>query len=65
MPITIPCGYSVCKKHLDELLENSREDNKFQCELCHEEHNIPEKGFVVKRLIQNALYIELKKFKPS
>ena len=64
-PVAIPCGYSVCKKHLDELLENSMEDNKFKCELCHDEHTIPERGFVINRRIQNALDIELNKFKPS
>ena len=64
-PVTIVCGYSVCKKHLDELLENSMEDNKFKCELCHEEHSIPEKGFVINRRIQKQLEIQLNKFKPS
>ena len=60
------CLWLQClKKHLDELLENSMEDNKFQCELCHEEHNIPDKGFVVNRRIQDELDIELNKFKPS
>ena len=64
-PITIPCGYSVCKKHLDELLENSMEENKFQCVLCQRQHVVPIEGFVINRRLQDALEIELNKFKPS
>ena len=64
-PITIPCGYSVCKKHLDELLENSMEENKFQCVLCQRQHVVPTEGFVINRRLQDALEIELNKFKPS
>ncbi len=64
-PITIPCGYSVCKKHLDEQLENSMEENKFQCVLCQRQHVVPTEGFVINRRLQDALEIELNKFKPS
>ena len=63
-PITLPCGYSVCKRHLDELLVNApKEMNKFECELCKEKHCIPEKGFAINRRIQNGLDIKLNSLK--
>jgi len=63
-PITLPCGYSVCKRHLDELLVNApKEMNKFECELCKEKHCIPEKGFAINRRIQNGLDIDLNSLK--
>ena len=63
--ITIVCGYSVCKKHLHELLESSSDQNKFKCLLCHKQHTIPEEGFVVSRRIQKQIEIQLNKFKPN
>jgi hypothetical protein len=63
-PITLSCGYSVCKKHLDRLLENAPKDmNKFECELCKEKHCIPEKGFAINRNIQNGLDNDLNSLK--
>ena len=41
------------------------EDNKFQCLLCQRQHIVPIEGFVINRRMQNALDIELNKFKPS
>ena len=52
-PVTIPCGNSVCKTHLDSHQKN------FTCELCREEHTVPEKGFNVNKRIQMALDIQL------
>jgi len=63
-PVTLPCGYSVCKRHLDELLENTPKDmNKFDCQLCEEKHYIPENGFFVNKRIQNGLNIKLNSLK--
>ena len=48
--VTLPCGSSVCKSHLDELIEKTtKETSKFECELCKEKHYIPEKGFFVNK----------------
>ncbi len=45
-PVALPCGYSVCKRHLDALLKNTpKQINKFECELCGEKHYIPKKVF--------------------
>ena len=63
-PITLPCGYSVCKRHLDELLVNApKEMNKFECELCEKNHCFPEDGFAINRRIQNGLDIKLNSLK--
>ena len=63
-PVALLCGYSVCKKHLDELLENTpKEMNTFECELCKEKHSFPEKGFLINKRIQNALNIKLSTLK--
>ena len=63
-PITLPCGYSVCKRHLDELLVNApKEMNKFECELCEKKHFFPEDGFAINRRIQNGLDIKLNSLK--
>jgi hypothetical protein len=59
-PVTLLCGYSVCKRHLDEQLESNPKDlNTFSCKLCDDEHCIPKKGFAINKSIQNALDIKL------
>ena len=63
-PVTLLCGYSVCKRHIDELLEsNSKESNTFLCKLCDDEHCIPKKGFAINKSIQSALDIKLNTLK--
>ena len=45
-PVTLLCGYSVCKRHLDELLESTPKDpNTFPCKLCDDEHIFLKKVF--------------------
>ncbi len=62
-PITIPCGNSVCKGHLDNLLMNvSKEKSFYQCEICQEEHFIPKSGFKVNKRLQNALQNQFNTF---
>jgi len=63
VPVTLPCGYSVCKRHLDEKLESSSKKIKLDCELCEEKHFIPENGFAINKRIQNALNIKLNSLK--
>ena len=64
-PVTIVCGYSVCMRHLEELVENSCDLVKFMCLVCPKQHTFPEDGFVVNRRFQKQLELELNKFKPS
>lgn len=57
-PVTIACGNSVCKTHLDEMMEGlTREDIRYECKICNKKHRIPEEGFVVNKHIQSALDI--------
>ena len=73
-PVSLPCGYSLCKRHLDEKLDrapkriklmeaNTQESNIFLCELCKENHYIPENGFAINRRIQNGLNIKFNTLK--
>lgn len=64
-PVTIACGNSVCKRHLEELMENSSCKKTFKCEVCHKKHGVPEDGFIVSKRIQNALDIKLNNMKLS
>jgi chromosome segregation ATPase len=58
-PITTPCGYSICKKHLDKLLS----EKAYKCRICREEHSIPKEGLVINKRIQNGLNIKLNTLK--
>jgi len=65
-PVTIPCGNSICKKHLPEkvLIEGSYNSEKsFKCGICMIEHAVPKEGIVINRHIQNALDIEFSTLK--
>lgn len=47
-PVSIPCGKFICKSHLDPLSENTANERKtFRCEMCKEEHPLPNEGFVL------------------
>ena len=64
VPVTLPCGFSVCKRHLDEQLDSTpKKIKKFECEVCEEKHNIPDNGFAMNKSIQNALEIKLNSLK--
>ena len=58
-PVTIPCGNTLCKSHIDKLI--SYHENILKCVLCNKKHSVPDDGFIVNRRIQNALMIELNK----
>lgn len=63
-PVSLPCGFNVCKQHIDQQLTNNPEERStFKCEKCQDEHHIPKRGFVVNSQIQNALSIELSNIK--
>ena len=56
-PITLPCGDTVCKRHLDKF------SDKFKCDLCHGIHVIPQNGFVVNKRLKAGLDIEINSLK--
>ena len=63
-PVTLSCGNSVCKRHLEDLFGASPEEsNTFLCKLCGDKHSIPENGFAINKRIQNALSIEFNTLK--
>jgi hypothetical protein len=65
-PVTIPCGNSICKKHLPDevLVEGSNNSEKsFKCGICQVEHAVPKEGIVVSILIQNALDVKFNTLK--
>jgi hypothetical protein len=60
-PVTIPCGNSICKKHLpaEVLVGGSNNSEKsFKCVICQVEHAVPKEGIIINRHIQNALDIK-------
>jgi hypothetical protein len=61
-PITLPCGDTVCKHHLDQLISNNS-SNKFKCPLCHQES--ANQSFKVNGLLQDFIEIELHEFKKN
>jgi hypothetical protein len=63
-PISFPCGSNVCKDHLDKLLKNvSKDKSFFRCEICQEEHFIPNSGFKVDKRLQRGLEIKFNKLR--
>ena len=56
MPITLPCGSTLCLNHLKEL------NDRFACYFCKEEHLKPSNGFFVNKTInKNQLIIRMLK----
>ena len=60
-PITLACGDNICKHHLEELITN-KSSKKFTCPVCNEE-NPTNQPFIVNKLIQRLIKIELHAFK--
>ena len=64
-PITLVCGYTVCKSHLDKMRKDSTNKKSFKCEICIKQHYVPNGGFVINKHIQKALEFKFHDFKPS
>ena len=60
-PIMLACGENICKHHLEELISN-KSSKTFTCPLCNEE-NATNQQFVVNKIIQRLIKIELHAFK--
>ena len=50
-PIALPCGYSICKNHID------KNKDIFECESCGKEHPIDEDGLKVN--LKTASFIQM------
>jgi chromosome segregation ATPase len=59
-PMTLPCGDSICKHHIEELT-SSNSSNKFICPLCNEESSV--QSLRVNKFMQSMLEIGLHEFK--
>jgi len=53
-PVTLPCGNSLCKHHLDESC-----DDKFMCQFCKEDHLIPKNGFGISKTITELIEVNV------
>ena len=60
-PITLLCGDSICKHHLDELISTNSSD-KLNCPVCNKE-NLSNLEFKVNKFMQSMVEIELHEFK--
>jgi WD40 repeat protein len=49
-PIILNCGISVCKAHVDDILnENNIKNGRFNCKMCNNSHEVPLDGFIINR----------------
>jgi hypothetical protein len=53
IPVTLPCGSTLCGHHLTKLLDSNEQN--FMCDICGEEHMIPKEGFKINRTISRLL----------
>ena len=56
-PITLTCGETICKYHLEH--SSFTKDKKFKCDICAKEHIFPDGGFPINKTIQKMLQIHL------
>ncbi len=62
--VVMSCGSTICKTHLDKLMTNaSNEISILICQICHEEHHIPKKGFIINNRLQKLLKLKLNTLK--
>ena len=58
-PVTMPCGNSICKHHLEQFEQSNQKCN---CFFCGEQHEIPKNGFGVNiallTIIQNCYELD-------
>ena len=60
-PVTLACGDTVFKHHIEDLISNSATSNKFTCPLCNKENF--NQNLDVNKVIESLLEIELHDFK--
>ena len=53
-PVQLPCKNNICKCHIVK-----NESNKFDCELCSSEHEIPDGGFALNSELNNMINLSL------
>ncbi len=58
-PILLPCGETVCKKHLNQVDLFEIVDDRFECLFCGEEHKIPSNGFPYNKALEQLVQYNL------
>lgn len=49
-PVTLPCGSSICLKHLESL-----QNRTYLCKLCDEDHHIEESNMIVSKALERLI----------
>ncbi len=63
-PVALVCGNTICQTHINEMLEKrSKRPRTFICELCEDEHVVPENGFVLNKKFKSQLEMKLYELK--
>jgi len=57
-PTILPCGYTVCLSCIQIVDEKNK---AFTCDLCSNEHIIPQNGFPINKVVEKLLAIEAQK----
>ena len=57
-PVFLPCGHSICKHHVDQVTNNTRQ-RKIDCENCSKSYSIPVDGFAPNRSLLIALDLDI------
>jgi len=55
-PIVLPCGETICEKHINENL-TGKNKKSIQCPIedCNQKHSIPTAGFIINKRLQKLL----------
>ena len=56
-PVILYCGHSICKYHVDIAVEENQK--LIKCYICDESFDIPTKGFVRNRALENLMEVDI------
>jgi hypothetical protein len=56
-PVLLPCGKSICEKHVQT------ESDAFACDDCDLDHRIPENGFPRNKIVEDLVRAKIQKLK--
>lgn len=56
-PVVLSCSKNACKYHIDQLLDDGKQI--FNCNLCLNEHHIPEEGFLSNDTLNDIINLNL------
>ena len=51
--VTVPCGNTICNTHIKNYKD------KFGCQCCKRQHEVPNEGYAINELIQTQLILQL------